>query len=101
MHTAILRGSDKAVALKVLKPGVEDVLTADLNFLFLASRLLELINPALERTSLAGIVEDVRSSMLDEVRLEGCGLVEGPEGPRFPGSAGPGPKTRLLVTCTN
>lgn len=67
VHRAVLRGSDKEVVLKVLKPGVEDTLVCDLNFLYLATRLLQLLNPALERISLLGIVEDIRISMLDEV----------------------------------
>lgn len=68
VHTAVLRSNGQDVVIKVLKPGVEDVLIADLNFLYLSARLLEFINPELSRTSLAAIVGDVRTSMLDEVR---------------------------------
>lgn len=53
---------------QVLKPGAEDVLAADLTFLLLATRLLQIVSPALERTSAVGIVEDIRTSMLDEAR---------------------------------
>ena len=63
---AVLRGSNKEVVVKVLKPGVEDILTTDLSFLYLASRVLEFLNPELERTSLAAIIGDIRASMLDE-----------------------------------
>ena len=35
---AVLRDSRKEVVIKVLKPGVEDVLATDLDFLYLASR---------------------------------------------------------------
>ncbi len=69
---AVLRGSDKEVVVKVLKPGVEDVLTTDLSFLYLTSRVLEFLNPELERTSLAGIIGDIRASMLDEARGSGA-----------------------------
>lgn len=68
VHAAVLRSSGQDVVIKVLKPGVEDVLIADLNFLYLSARLLEFINPDLSRTSLAAIVGDIRTSMLDEVR---------------------------------
>ena len=34
----MLRDSRKEVVIKVLKPGVEDVLATDLDFLYLASR---------------------------------------------------------------
>ncbi|KAL4449557.1 hypothetical protein ABPG77_007201 [Micractinium sp. CCAP 211/92] len=67
VHAAVLRGSNKEVVIKVLKPGVEDVLTTDLNFLYLSSRFLEFISPDLARTSLSAIVGDIRSSMLEEV----------------------------------
>lgn len=67
VHTAVLRDSQKEVVLKVLKPGVEDVLTTDLSFLLVATKILEFLNPELARTSLVGIVSDIRSSMLNEV----------------------------------
>ena len=67
VHTAVLRDSQKQVVLKVLKPGVEDILSTDLNFLLISSKLLEILNPELARTSLAGIVSDIRTSMLDEI----------------------------------
>ena len=38
------REMDKEVVLKVLKPGVSDVLNADLSFLYIASRVLEFRN---------------------------------------------------------
>lgn len=40
------------MVIKVLKPGVEDVLTTDLNFLYVSARVLEFLNPQLARTSL-------------------------------------------------
>ena len=49
VHAAVLRNSNKTVVLKVLKPGVEDVLTTDLSFVYLFSRYLEFIQPDLAR----------------------------------------------------
>ena len=46
----------KEVVIKVLKPGVGDVLTADLNFLYVAARVLEFLNPQISRTSLVIIL---------------------------------------------
>ncbi len=105
----MLRGSNKEVVIKVLKPGVQDVLTtgecrcggelsmslttssempypacvqaltpscltgrllnriADLNFLYLATRFLEVAQPQLSRASLSAVVGDIRASMLEEV----------------------------------
>jgi len=67
VHAAVLAGSNQQVVVKVLKPGVEDVLTTDLSFIYIAARVLEFISPDLARTSLSAIVGDVRTSMLDEV----------------------------------
>lgn len=67
VHAARLKGSKQDVVVKVLKPGVEDTLTTDLNFLYVAARVLEFLNPELARTSLVGIVSDIRTSMLEEV----------------------------------
>ncbi|CAM6127607.1 unnamed protein product [Calypogeia fissa] len=67
VHSAKLKESRKDVVIKVLKPGVEDILTVDLNFIYITARILEFLNPQLSRTSLVGIVGDLRSSMLEEV----------------------------------
>jgi len=55
------------VVVKVRKPGVDDLLKADLGFLEVATKALELAAPALARASLANIVADIRSTMLDEL----------------------------------
>ncbi|XP_050250972.1 uncharacterized aarF domain-containing protein kinase At5g05200, chloroplastic isoform X1 [Quercus robur] len=67
VHGARLRGSQDDVVIKVLKPGIEDVLVADLNFVYIVARILEFLNPELSRASLVGVVKDIRVSMLEEV----------------------------------
>ncbi|GAB2288057.1 hypothetical protein Dimus_022402 [Dionaea muscipula] len=67
VHGARLKGSQEDVVIKVLKPGIEDVLVADLNFVYIVARVLEFLNPELSRTSLVGVVKDIRESMLEEV----------------------------------
>jgi len=67
VHSAVLAGSNQEVVLKVLKPGVEDILKTDLSFIYIATKVLEFISPDLARTSLSAIVGDVRKSMLEEV----------------------------------
>jgi predicted unusual protein kinase regulating ubiquinone biosynthesis (AarF/ABC1/UbiB family) len=52
VHSAKLKSSGQEVVIKVLKPGIEDVLVADLNFIYVVSRILEFLNPELRRTSL-------------------------------------------------
>ncbi|XP_064958538.1 uncharacterized aarF domain-containing protein kinase At5g05200, chloroplastic isoform X1 [Musa acuminata AAA Group] len=67
VHGARLKNSQQEVVIKVLKPGIEDVLVADLNFVYVVARVLEFLNPELRRTSLVGIVRDIKDSMLEEV----------------------------------
>ena len=55
------------VVIKVRKPGVDSNLQVDLGFLFVTSRIIEFINPALNRVSFSTIVGDLRESMLDEL----------------------------------
>ncbi|CAJ1970561.1 unnamed protein product [Sphenostylis stenocarpa] len=67
VHGARLKGSQDDVVIKVLKPGIEDILVADLNFVYVVARILEFLSPEISRTSLVGIVKDIRESMLEEV----------------------------------
>ncbi|KAG5179039.1 ABC1 family-domain-containing protein [Tribonema minus] len=66
VHRAKLATGEEVV-IKVQKPGAEGVLQADLGFLFIASRVVELLQPELARTSFSNIVGDIRASMLDEL----------------------------------
>ncbi|CAM9854304.1 unnamed protein product [Scytosiphon promiscuus] len=66
VHRAKLRTGEEVV-LKVRKPGVEGTLQADLGFLYIGSRLLEILQPELGRTSFAAIASDIRTAMLDEL----------------------------------
>lgn len=52
VHGARLRGTQEDVVIKVLKPGIEDILVADLNFVYIVARILEFLNPDLSRASL-------------------------------------------------
>jgi len=67
VHAAtLLTGED--VVVKVQKPGIEDVLSTDLGFVYLAARVLGFINPDLNsRGSLSDIASDLRTSMLGEL----------------------------------
>ncbi|XP_050212124.1 uncharacterized aarF domain-containing protein kinase At5g05200, chloroplastic [Mercurialis annua] len=67
VHGARLKGTREDVVIKVLKPGLEDILVADLNFVYIVARLLEFLSPELSRASLVAIVKDIRESMLEEV----------------------------------
>jgi aarF domain-containing kinase len=47
VHAAVLLGSRKNVAVKVLKPDVTETLSTDLSFIYVASRVLTFLNPEL------------------------------------------------------
>jgi aarF domain-containing kinase len=66
VHRAVHRESGKEVVIKVLKPGVEDLLGVDLQFLEMSAKILQFIDPSLERTSLVDILGDIRVSMMQE-----------------------------------
>jgi len=69
VHAATLRTGEDVV-IKVQKPRIDESLKADLSFLFVASRVLEFLQPDWERTSLSAIAGDIRSSMLEELDFE-------------------------------
>ena len=62
-----LGGGD--VVVKVLRPGVDDLLKADLGFLEVAGRAAETLVPSFGRLSLANVLTDLRATMLDELDL--------------------------------
>lgn len=66
VHAATL-ASGQEVVIKVQKPKIDELLRADLNFVYIASRIIEFISPDFERTSLSAVAGDVKSSMLDEL----------------------------------
>lgn len=69
VHVAKLKTGEEVV-LKVQKPRIDALLKADLNFIYIASRVLEFLQPDFERTSLSAVAGDVKSSMLEELDFE-------------------------------
>lgn len=65
VHAArLVSGED--VVVKVQKPGVREVLTTDMNTVYLLTRLVELITPNMDRDAVAGLVAEMYQSMIDE-----------------------------------
>lgn len=65
VHAAkLLSGED--VVVKVQKPGVENILLTDLNFLYASSRLIEYLAPKLSWTSLSAVVGEIQKTMMEE-----------------------------------
>jgi predicted unusual protein kinase regulating ubiquinone biosynthesis (AarF/ABC1/UbiB family) len=54
VHRAKLVTGEEVV-LKVQKPGVASVLKADLGFIYIASKVIELLQPELARTSFSAV----------------------------------------------
>ena len=66
VHAATLKTGEDVV-IKIQKPSIDESLKADLSFIYIASRVLEFVQPDFERTSLSAIAGDIRSSMLEEL----------------------------------
>lgn len=65
VHAATLV-SGESVVIKVQKPGVQAIITADLNTVYVLVRLLEFMLPNTDRDALAGIVSQMYQAMIDE-----------------------------------
>ena len=65
VHAAkLISGED--VVIKIQKPGVENILLTDLNFLYVSARIIERIAPKISWTSLSGVVEEIQRTMMEE-----------------------------------
>jgi len=65
VHAArLVSGED--VVIKIQKPGVANVLLTDLNFLYVAAKVVEFLAPKLSWTSLSGIVQEIQRTMMEE-----------------------------------
>lgn len=65
VHAARLHTGEEVV-IKVQKPGVENTLLTDLNFLYVSARVLEFLAPKLSWTSMSGVVEEIQKTMMEE-----------------------------------
>jgi predicted unusual protein kinase regulating ubiquinone biosynthesis (AarF/ABC1/UbiB family) len=65
VHAATLVTGENVV-VKVQKPDVQTIITADLNTVYVLVRLLEFMLPNTDRDALAGIVSEMYQAMIDE-----------------------------------
>ncbi|PID43753.1 MAG: kinase [Proteobacteria bacterium] len=65
VHAARLK-SGQEVVIKIQKPGVQNTLLTDLNFLYVMAKTLETVAPKLSWTSLSGIVQEIQKTMMEE-----------------------------------
>ncbi len=54
------------VVIKIQRPGVEDILVTDLNFLYYSAVMLETVLPRFKHASLAGMLSEIRKTVLEE-----------------------------------
>ncbi len=54
------------VVIKIQKPGVENILLTDLNFLYVAAKVMEYFVPNLSMASISDIVDEIQKGMLAE-----------------------------------
>lgn len=59
--------SGEHVVIKIQKPGVENTLLTDLNFIYFAAVVVERFFPKLKFASLSAIVEEIQACMMEEV----------------------------------
>lgn len=65
VHAATWFNGDKVV-IKVQKPGVEQTLETDFQFMSYSAKLAELLIPHIPKGSITDMVEEIRNGMLDE-----------------------------------
>lgn len=65
VHAARLVTGEQVV-IKIQKPGVENILLTDLNFLYFAARVFEVAFPKLKFASLSAIVSEIQACMMEE-----------------------------------
>jgi aarF domain-containing kinase len=65
VHAATWFNGDQVV-IKVQRPGVEQTLETDFQFMALSAKLLEMILPNLPKGSITDMVEEIRNGMMDE-----------------------------------
>jgi predicted unusual protein kinase regulating ubiquinone biosynthesis (AarF/ABC1/UbiB family) len=69
VHAATLV-SGEDVVVKVQKPGVETIVTTDMNAVFLMTRVMEIIVPKMDKDSISGLVSELYQAMIDECNFE-------------------------------
>ena len=66
VHAAKLLNGDRVV-IKIQKPGVENTLLTDLNFIYYCAVVFERLFPKLKFASLSAIVSEIQACMMEEV----------------------------------
>jgi predicted unusual protein kinase regulating ubiquinone biosynthesis (AarF/ABC1/UbiB family) len=65
VHAARLVSGEQVV-IKIQKPGVENILLTDLNFLYFAAKIVEMVFPKIKFASLSAIVSEIQACMMEE-----------------------------------
>ncbi|MDF2445073.1 MAG: hypothetical protein K0S46_309 [Moraxellaceae bacterium] len=65
VHAARLVSGEQVV-IKIQKPGVENILLTDLNFLYFTAKIVEMVFPKIKFASLSAIVSEIQACMMEE-----------------------------------
>src|SRR6056297_2923532 len=78
VHKARLRGSGDAVAVKVLRPGIERAFRKDIDAFYFAARTIELLSPASRRLRPMDVITHFEGVVMGELdlRLESAAAAE-------------------------
>ncbi|ROU01286.1 2-polyprenylphenol 6-hydroxylase [Histidinibacterium lentulum] len=69
VHKARLRGSGEAVAVKVLRPGIERAFRRDIDAFYFAARMIELLSPSSRRLRPMDVIAHFEGVVLGELDL--------------------------------
>lgn len=65
VHAATLKTGEDVV-VKVQKPGVQAIISADMNTAYVFARVMELVTPNVDREAIAGMIAELYQAMIDE-----------------------------------
>ncbi|WP_108648916.1 ubiquinone biosynthesis regulatory protein kinase UbiB [Dongshaea marina] len=69
VHTARLKDNGQQIVIKVIRPGIERVIDADLRLMQLVSRVLQRYLPIADLLRPVEVIEEYRKTLLDELNL--------------------------------
>ncbi|QDL93507.1 2-polyprenylphenol 6-hydroxylase [Paroceanicella profunda] len=69
VHRAVMRDDGRAVAVKILRPGIERAFRRDVDAFFFAARMVELLSPSSRRLRPTAVIEHFSSVVRGELDL--------------------------------
>jgi ubiquinone biosynthesis protein len=78
VHKAVIAGTSEAVAVKVLRPGIEKAFRTDIDAFYFAAKMVEVLSPSSKRLRPLDVIEHFEGVVLGELdlRLESASASE-------------------------